>query len=231
MRSWFKSSTALETPEPPQIHNHTHTQPGYAGPILAVAFVAAVVLFGLERYLVHLFESMHVREPEAAVAALIWLVLLGTPALLLANYILHGWADASHQRRIERDEIALRRLELQHRLQMSSVADSRAIDPAEKRRNALITAIMYDAFSAEGDFGPRDKRPWARRNAGRYTLAGESEAVGENSTTVLEAADWLRDERVIIGTPGREQINRAQFPNLAAVQRHLHIPPTIIKPA
>lgn len=222
----FKNAAMITPPEPQHVTHHHHA-PSYVGPVLVVAVVVLGGLWGLQRWIISLFDRLHFNDPEATFSLLFLGLLVGVPLLWLINRTLHGWAEARHGRRLELEQLALDRLELQHRLQRSVVQDTRTHDPAEARRVGLIIQVMTDAYDhilKNGSYTGKDKRPWARRNAGQYVLTGEQDPVGQGSVLIGDAMTWLKDNKVLVGKTKYEQVNLSQYPNLAAVQRKLYKP-------
>lgn len=219
-------NTAIIDPTPGSNNKqspHIHQPINWASIIIVVAVILFALLWMIEHWLVRLIANLGFRYPDTVFAMLIWSIILGLPATLLINKLLHGWANARHRRRMDLEQVRLDHLTQMHLLQQSAVADSRALQQDDKDLVALVTAIMTDVY-VEGEFTSQGLKPWARRNAGSFVLTGHSESVGEGSTLVREAVRWLRKNRVILGEPGKERVNLEQYPNLAAIQRKLHQP-------
>ncbi|MEM7342985.1 MAG: hypothetical protein AAF485_01970 [Chloroflexota bacterium] len=210
MSRWFKNAQAIELPADTQatINNYA---PGYWQPIIAAgAFLLAIVI-GLWYAGVYLLTLLGYEDGEQAMAGfIIGLIMLIAFALFL-SYIFRVAFDRWSAYRLEMKQLEIDHLRVMHQLQGSVVADSRVVAPDKKRRNALIVALVTDAFNGVNNF--------TYRKAGQYILVGESEPVGRGSGVVRESLTWLKEQGVVEGNS-----LSGRFSSIGDVQRALHAP-------
>jgi len=104
-------------------------------------------------------------------------------------------------------------------MKRSEYVDKRETSDSHHRFNRVIEYIIEEAY-AKKKYEWNEPRIWARRNAKNIVLTNEQDPIGETMAT--KARQWLIDNKVIIGKPGRENINYKQYPDIASVTRLLY---------
>ncbi|MEM7347979.1 MAG: hypothetical protein AAF485_27415 [Chloroflexota bacterium] len=210
MSRWFKNAQAIELPPETQatINNYA---PGYWQPIIAAGAFFLAIVMGLWHAGVYLLTLLGYSDGERAMAGLISGLVALAALILFLSYFFKVAFDRWSAYKLEMKRLEIDHLRVMHQLQGSVVADSRAVAPEQKRRNALIVALMTDAFNGESNF--------SYRKAGQYILVGESKPVGRGSKVVQDALGWLKEQGAIEG-------NRltGRFTSVGDVQRALHLP-------
>lgn len=211
---------------PPHIaHTHVH-EASQAAPIFARAIIAFVAVLLTWPVGVFLLDRAGVHRPDQALAQIIlWGLGLSFTAWLATH-----WLESIFDRWFEHREIMADKLteQLHHKQLMlrSAVMDTRTMGD-EARLSALILAIMLQAYEYlaknKTTYFRGQSRPWSRRQAGLQVLASlnEREPVGE--AMAQKAKAWLEAREIIID----EQVNLDRYPNLASIQRLLHVPTVI----
>jgi hypothetical protein len=216
-----------ETEQTPPRITHVHHEASQAAPIVARSIIifAAVLLTWPAG--VFLLDRAGVYRPDEVLAQ----IILWGLGLSFAAWLATHWLENFFDRWCEHREIMADKLtdQLHHKQLMlrSAVMDTRSMGE-EARLSALVLAIMLEAYDhlarSKTRYFRGQSRPWSRRQAGAQVLAslGEREPVGE--AMAQKAKAWLEEREVIID----EQVNLDRYPNLASIQRLLHVP-TIIR--
>jgi hypothetical protein len=191
------------------IHNHSKNWAPEI--ILAGLFVLGVSWLGYQFILSGLAE-LGIANPKAVFFLIVFGGLFVIAIAWIISWLFNYSANQAHVRRLELEQERRELLAIQHRLQQSVVADSRALDPQTKRRNALVVTLMADALLS-------GKNNFSYRKAGAYVLTGEQKPVGKDSKVVAEALDWLRDSAAVKGN----QLT-GKYTSIGDVQRDLHAP-------
>lgn len=225
MAKFKNQGKALGPPASGPSHIHHHT-PGQAGSIVALAVLVILGLILLWPAGIFLLDKAGVRRPEEVWAS----ILLWVPAAIGVYFLGRMLVIDIMDRRYEHKEImADKHIELMRYQQMmtrSLVTDSRQLGE-EKRFAALVLAVMIESYqyvARNGDTFRGSERPWSRRQAGGQVLysLGESQPVGEGLGARVRS--FLEEQRVIVD----DQVNLADFPDLASVQRLLYNAPVVV---
>lgn len=207
-----KKSKNFNSEESSITHVHNH-QRGYAGLLLVAAIIIVSIMFGLYQWILSGLAELGVVNPKAAFFLLLFGGMISATFLLLGSYLANWHVEQYHRRKIEHEEARYRRLQLEHRFQSSAVAGTNEIDPAIKRRNALIVQLMFDALDGKQNF--------SYRKAGDYILTGETSNVGKDSRVVREALQWLLDNEAIKVKKNRNYLTD-KYTSIGDVERALH---------
>ena len=200
------ATKTIEQPSRQYVHNHT---PNYPGIIITVSGITLLLLVGLYHWILDGLATLGASNPKAMFFTLLFGSIVSLLFLLAGSWFVNWHLEQRHKRRLEWEDIRYRRLLTEHKMQQSVVNDTREIDPHLKRRNALIVALMVDAFHGTQNF--------SYRKAGQYVLTNESKPVGKDSKVVRDALTWLRENEAIEGNNLTDK-----FGSIGDVQRALH---------
>lgn len=220
-----KHKSETEYPQSRVSHTHVH-EASQTTPIFAKAIVVFAAIFLVWPVGIFLLDRAGARHPDQTLAQVLLWGLGGLFVMWLGSRwfdnVMDRWFD--HQQtmaNIETEQLHHKQLMLR-----SAVMDTRTVGE-ESRLSALVLAVMMEAYDYlaknKTEYFRGQSRPWSRRQAGMQVLAslGEKEPVGE--AMAQKAKTWLEEREVIID----EQVNLDRYPNLASIQRLLHVPTVI----
>jgi len=199
-------------------HNH-YDSPNYgemamAGLVVVVA-VAVLVWFGG----LYVLSQMGVKNPSHVLSESLVVGGLLFIIYFVLSRIAEKYVDKLflHKQKMADREVAI--AEYNARMKRSESVDKREVSDNQRRFNRVVEYIIEEAYSKK-EYGWNDARIWARRNAKGIVLANEQSPIGEAMATRVR--QWLVDNRVIVGKPGKENINYKQYPDIASVTRLLY---------
>ena len=222
----FKSDVKVSAPPQPagptHIHNHA---PSALGEIFGKVLAALIALIASWFVGVFILGRAGFSHPDRTLAsAIIWLAGAAI-FVFLGNHFVENVLDRWFEHREAMEDRRAEQLRYRQIMQQSAVTDSRQ-SGERARLTALALAVMwsaYEYYERNGAFRGA-WRPWSRRSAGKVILhgLGETQPVGEAFGE--QARQFLKANQVITGDSPNEQINIAQFPDIASVQRLLYYP-------
>lgn len=210
----------LAPPGPTNTHIHQH-RPSATGPIFAWAAVIIAGLLIAWFSLLYLIDAAGAPNPEQTLAqALIWIfILLGL--LFLLQHWFGQFLDRRYQHRETLEQERTKQIRYKQLMAQTAITDTRTTGQRQ-RLASLIYIIMLDAYDHHAKNGPYPGtwRPWSRRAAGERVLLtlGETDPVGPEFGARVRR--FLAQHEVI----KNDQLNLADYPDLAAVQRLLYQP-------
>ncbi len=168
-----------------------------------------------------LLDKVGVKNPETTLAAVIIVTLACILFLFLGSWLMGSHFDkwSAHRQAMADKEIERDRLRQIMATSMAAEYRQPGNDTRFSRLVTLIALRAYDDYFKNGPYRGNEPRPWSRRAAASVILANEHDPVGESMGARVRL--WLKERAVITAD---DQLNIAQYPDVASVQRLLYYP-------